>query len=102
MRRLFEHVKRVFFSPAVAPQHWRLAFRATHDFEAELLKATLSDAGIEAVIFTKRDRMFSFFASPQPIEVWVRTEDFDDAIRLVADYQRQNAPINALTKEQCN
>ncbi|MCS6988832.1 MAG: DUF2007 domain-containing protein [Chloroherpetonaceae bacterium] len=99
MRRLF---KSVFFSQNIEPTHWRVAFRTTVDFEAEILKATLSDAGIEAVIFTKRDRMFSFFASPQPIEVWVRAEDFEEATRLVADYHRQNAPINALTKEQCN
>lgn len=47
-------------NPAEPLPNWQVAFRTTLDFEAELLKATLADAGIRAVIFTKRDRMFSF------------------------------------------
>ncbi len=79
-----------------------MVFRTTLDFEAEILKATLADAGIRAVIFTKRDRMFSFFANEQPIELWVRAEMLEEATRLIAEYEQQRVSINALTKEQSN
>ncbi|MFQ3598429.1 MAG: DUF2007 domain-containing protein [Chloroherpetonaceae bacterium] len=82
--------------------NWQVAFRTTLDFEAEILKATLADAGIDAVMFTKRDRMFSFFTNEQPFELWVRAEALEEATRLIAAYQQQSVAINALTKEQSN
>ncbi len=82
--------------------NWQVVFRTTLDFEAEILKATLADAGIRAVIFTKRDRMFSFFTSEQPIELWVRDEMLEEAKRLIAEYEHQRVAINALKKEQSN
>lgn len=88
--------------PTEQPPNWQVAFRTTLDFEAEILKATLADAGIDAVLFTKRDRMFSFFTSEQPFELWVRAEAFEEAARLIAEYQQQHVAINALTKEQSN
>lgn len=77
-------------------------FRTTLDFEAEILKATLADAGIDAVMIAKRDRMFSFFVCEQPFEVWVRAEAVEEATRLISEYQRQSVAINAVTKEQSN
>jgi hypothetical protein len=88
--------------PAEPLPNWQVVFRTTLDFEAEILKATLADAGIEAVIFTKRDRMFSFFTNEQPFELWVRAEAFEEAARLIAEYQQRSLDINALTKEQSN
>ncbi len=92
-----------FFNEPVEPlPNWQVVFRTTLDFEAEILKATLADAGIGAVIFTKRDRMFSFFTSEQPIELWVRAEMLEEATRLITEYQQQSLAINAVTKEQSN
>ncbi len=91
-----------FNQPAEPLPNWQVAFRTTLDFEAEILKATLADAGIESVLFTKRDRMFSFFTDEQPFELWVRAEALEEATRLIAEYQQQRLAINALTKEQSN
>ncbi len=88
--------------PAETLPNWQVAFRTTLDFEAEILKATLADAGIETVLFTKRDRMFSFFTNEQPLELWVRAEVLEEARRLIAEYEQQRVSINALTKEQSN
>jgi hypothetical protein len=96
-------MKRFFQSRDFKPSiHWQVVFCTTLDFEAELLKASLSDAGIDAVIFTKRDRMFSFFAHEQPIELLVRSESVEEATKLIDEYHRQNAAINSLSKEQSN
>lgn len=91
-----------FNEPAEPLPNWQVVFRTTVDFEAEILKATLADAGIDAVLFTKRDRMFSFFTSEQPFELWVRAEAIEEATRLIAAYQQKRRDINALTKEQSN
>ncbi len=88
--------------PDEPPPNWQVVFRTTLDFEAEILKATLADAGIDAVLFTKRDRMFSFFTSEQPFELWVRAEMLEEAMRLITAYQQQSIAINTLTKEQSN
>ncbi len=88
-------------TPKSAPD-WQVVFRTMLDFEAEMLKATLADAGICAVIYTKRDRMWSCFANPQPIELWVGAEALEEAKRLVAEYYQQRVPIDSLTKEQSN
>ncbi len=104
-------LSRLFLSPSSArveheahepSPNWQVVFRTTLDFEAEILKATLADAGIRAVIFTKRDRMFSFFTNEQPLELWVRAELLEEAMRLIAEYEQQRVSINALTKEQSN
>lgn len=87
---------------AKTPIYWQVVFSTALDFEAELIRASLSDAGIEAVIFTKRDRMFSFFASHQPIELLVRAESAGEAAKLIAEYHKQSATINSLSKEQSN
>lgn len=100
MRRF---LKTFFLNESAEPlPNWQVVFRTTLDFEAEILKATLADAGIDAVLFTKRDRMFSFFTSEQPFEVWVRAEALEEAARLITAYQQQSVAINALTKEQSN
>ncbi len=92
----------LFKNSAKSLSSWQVVFRTIFDFEAEILKATLADAGIESVLFSKRDRMFSFFTSEQPFELWVRAEAVEEAIRLIAEYQQQCLSINALTKEQSN
>ncbi|MGQ9806440.1 MAG: putative signal transducing protein [Chlorobiales bacterium] len=100
MRRFFTTF---FFNKPVEPlPNWQVVFRTMLDFEAEILKATLADAGIESVLFTKRDRMFSFFTSEQPLELWVRAEMLEEASRIIVAYQQQSVAINALTKEQSN
>lgn len=100
MRRFFTTF--FFNKPAEPLPNWQVVFRTMLDFEAEILKATLADAGIETVLFTKRDRMISFFTSEQPLELWVRAEMLEEASRIIVAYQQQSVAINALTKEQSN
>ncbi|KAF0151392.1 MAG: Uncharacterized protein FD143_1975 [Ignavibacteria bacterium] len=68
-------------------EDWKVA-HLTHDFiEAEMLKANLSGAGIDTIIFSKEDRMrlnLSFVGSA-PIKLYVKSERFEEAAKIITE-----------------
>lgn len=69
----------------VSLEDWKVIY-STQDFiEAEMMKANLSGADIEAIVFSKEDRMrlnLSFVGSA-PIKIFVRKESVEEATRII-------------------
>lgn len=40
-------------------KNWKTVFKAEDEFEAEVIKAKLAEAGIEAILFNRSDSMFT-------------------------------------------
>ncbi|MDA0378377.1 MAG: DUF2007 domain-containing protein [Bacteroidetes bacterium] len=63
---------------------WIEVFQTGTDYEAELVRDRLDDAGIEAVIMTKKDRAFSLtHGAMSRIHVMVPAEREGDALDLL-------------------
>ncbi|MEW6653321.1 MAG: DUF2007 domain-containing protein [Bacteroidota bacterium] len=77
----------------ISLEDWKVVY-LTHDFiEAEMLKANLSGAGIDAIIFSKEDRMrlnLSYVGSA-PIKLYVKIESFDEAVLIVTEINNTEA-----------
>lgn len=68
---------------------WRLLAQRTAAIEAELLRAYLASAGIEVYLYSKRDCMLHSISATEPVQVWVRAESYDDALRLLIELDAQ-------------
>ena len=74
----------------MADSEWVVVFETNTDYEAELVRDRLDDAGLRAVIDTKRDHAF-FLTVGDLARVFVRvpTEEADEARSILA-----SAPIS--------
>lgn len=66
---------------------WKVVHSTYDIIEAEMLKANLSGAGIETVIFSKEDRMrlnLSYVGSA-PIKLFVQEENFETAVQILKE-----------------
>lgn len=69
----------------VSLEDWKVVY-STHDIiEAEMMKSNLSGAEIEAIVFSKEDRMRLnlSFAGSAPIKIYVREESVEEAKRII-------------------
>lgn len=69
----------------VSLEDWK-EVHSTHDvIEAEMLKSNLSGAGIDAIVFSKEDRMrlnLSYVGSA-PIKLFVKKDNFENAAQII-------------------
>lgn len=75
----------------VSLDDWKVVHTTQDIIEAEMLKSNLSGAGIEAFIFSKEDRMrlnLSYVGSA-PIKLFVRVENFDDAMLIISQINNE-------------
>lgn len=75
----------------VSLDDWKVVHSTQDIIEAEMLKSNLSGAGIEAFIFSKEDRMrlnLSYVGSA-PIKLFVRVENFDDAMQIISQINNE-------------
>lgn len=71
----------------VSLSDWKEIYKSNDFIEAEMIKANLSGAGIEAVIFSKEDRMrlnLSYVGSA-PIKIFVKENDYESAMAILND-----------------
>jgi len=69
----------------VSLDDWKVVHSTNDLIEAEMLKANLSGADIEAIIFSKEDRMrlnLSYVGSA-PIKLFVKSEFFEEASQII-------------------
>jgi hypothetical protein len=94
----------MFFSNEFSSEQngWETIFSAGAEFEAELLKAFLTDSNIESHVISQRDRMLTMFSHTLPFRVVVRAEHKEEALRILGEYQHNFSPITSLRKEQSN
>ncbi|MFA7418422.1 MAG: DUF2007 domain-containing protein [Melioribacteraceae bacterium] len=73
---------------------WKVIYSSNDIIEAEMVKANLSGAGIEAIIFSKEDRMrinLSYVGSA-PIKIFVKENSFEDAMQIINEIN--NTPLS--------
>lgn len=71
----------------VSLSDWKEVYKSNDFIEAEMIKANLSGAGIQAIIFSKEDRMrlnLSYVGSA-PIKIYVKQNDVDTALSIIND-----------------
>lgn len=71
---------------ATTYEGWVSAFECSTDFEADLVRDRLDEAGIAAVVLTQRDHSFNLNVGDlSPVHVMVRPEDRTAAAAIVSD-----------------
>ena len=76
--------------PPRVVEGWVEVYKTGIEYEANLIKSRLVDAGIRAVVLNQRDRSFSVqHAALARIYVMVSPEDADDALGLL-----RSAPLS--------
>lgn len=71
-------------------QDWIVVFQSGTDYEADLVRDRLDDAGISAVILTQRDHAFNLNVGDlSDVNVLVPPDQVDDAVALL-----QSKPFN--------
>lgn len=75
---------------------WKEVYKTSDFIEAEMIKSNLDGAGINAVIFSKEDRMrlnLSYVGSA-PIKILVNEKDYETAIEIINDINNTNFEVN--------
>ncbi|MCX7876138.1 MAG: DUF2007 domain-containing protein [Melioribacteraceae bacterium] len=78
---------------------WKEVYKTSDYIEAEMIKTNLASAGIDAVIFSKEDRMrlnLSYVGSA-PIKIFVKQNDLETALEILNDIN--NSKIEDDTNE---
>lgn len=75
---------------------WVSAFHGSTDFEADIVRDRLDEAGIPAVVLTQRDHSFNLNVGDlAPVHVMVKPEDLDAARAVVAAPAVSDAELEA-------
>lgn len=59
-------------------------------YEAEMLKANLMSAGIEAFVFSQKDRNYPVSGNLSVVKVYVHLDDAEDAVNYVNSLDKEN------------
>lgn len=81
-----------FKSHLVTPEDWQEIYTTGSTIEAEMLKANLEGAGIEALIMPKSDRNFPAAGDLTVVKVFVKNQDADSARQIIDDINSSNGP----------
>ena len=73
-------------------------YRSANEFEAQMYCNLLEQAGIEAHI--SGDQIQGFGASPQPIQIFVAEEDYEQASRIIAEGSADSLEQDKLQNER--
>lgn len=75
---------------------WVSAFHCSTDFEADLVRDRLDEAGIAAVVLTQRDHSFNLNVGDlSPVHVMVKPDDLEAARAITADAGVSDAELEA-------
>ncbi|MGE5400041.1 MAG: putative signal transducing protein [Ignavibacteriales bacterium] len=69
----------------INPEDWDVVYTCSEEYEAEMLKANLEGAGIEALIIPKKDRNFPAVGDLAVIKLVVRKKDTETALQIIQD-----------------
>lgn len=73
---------------------WIAVFSSGTDFEADLVRDRLDDAGIPAVVLTQRDHAFNLtIGDLAPVHVMVQPENAEEARAVVAEAPVSDAEL---------
>ena len=75
---------------------WVSVFECSTDFEADLVRDKLDEAGVAAVVLTQRDHAFNLNVGDlSPVHVMVRPEEEAEARALLAEAPLSDAELEA-------
>lgn len=72
----------------VHPSDWVIIFSTSENYEAEMLKANLEGAGIEALILGQKDRSYPAVGDLAVVKLLVKKDNIADAMEIVEDINR--------------
>jgi len=72
-------------------EDWVLAFTTDAEYEADMLKANLEGAGIEAFIFKQKDSSFPAVGNLAVIKLFVPSEKLNAAKEIINDINKQKS-----------
>lgn len=81
-----------FTENLTTPEDYKVVYSTSAEYEAEMLKANLQGAGIEALIVPKKDRNFPAVGDLAVIDLLVRKESFEEASQIIKDINSNNNP----------
>ena len=69
---------------------WKEIFSSSDMIEAEMIKANLRGAGIDAIIFSKEDRMRInlSYVGAAPVKLFVKEENVETATQIIEDINK--------------
>ncbi len=71
--------------PVETVEDWITVYTTYDVVEAEMLRANLSGAGIEAVVLNEKDSNFPGPGDTAVVKLNVRPDDFEDAKKIIED-----------------
>jgi hypothetical protein len=86
--------KEEFEGSLLHPSDWLVVGTFAELYEAEMLKANLSGAGIDSLFFTKKDRNFPLSGSWETIKLLVKKRDANDALEIINDIKNRTREGN--------
>ena len=66
-------------------EDWAMVYSTDVRYEAEMLKANLLGANIEAIILSQKDKSFPSSGDLSVIKILVKKEDVEDSKKIIAD-----------------
>lgn len=76
----------------VHPSDWVIAFTCYERYEAEMMKANLESAGIDAIILEQRDQSFPAMGDLMMVKLLVKKGDAEDALEFIKAYEENTPP----------
>ncbi len=74
---------------------WSVAFKTGHEYEADLVRDRLDDAGIPAVVLTQRDHAFNLtMGDLASVNVMVPPEHLEEARQIIESAEPSDAEMN--------
>ena len=82
--------KEEFESHLVTPSNWVIIYTTQNEIEAEMLKANLEGANIEALVLSQKDQSFPTVGDLAIIKLLVRRKDINVAMEILNDINKSN------------
>lgn len=74
------------------PDDYVVVYSTSAEYEADMLRANLEGAGIQATIVPKKDRNFPAVGDLAVIDLLVKKEDFEEARQIIDEINSDNEP----------
>jgi hypothetical protein len=78
----------------LSEKDWVLIYTSFDEFEIEMIKDNLESSGIEASVFSQKDRSFPVPGDLSPVKLFVRKSDLQPALNFVEELLRQSGNNN--------
>lgn len=67
------------------PSDWLIIYTCADPLEAEMLKANLEGAEIEAIVISQKDRSYPTVGNLSVVKLLVKKSDADEALEIIQD-----------------